>query len=66
MTKVITGVYHTEKSEILFNNQPIYPRDLVQKYAVIFGDTHLFDKLFVIDYEVIKVLLLLYGDDAIK
>ena len=54
LAKMITGLYRTGSGEILLNDQPITAGELEQKYAAIFGDFHLFDKLYGIDYELKK------------
>jgi len=51
LAKIITGLYRSGSGEILLNDEPISAADLEQKYAAIFGDFHLFDKLYGIDYE---------------
>jgi len=51
LAKMITGLYRIKNGEILLNNQPITASELEQKYATVFGDFHLFDKLYGIDYE---------------
>ena len=51
LAKMITGLYRAESGEVLLNDKPIPAGNLEQKYAAIFGDFHLFDKLYGIDYE---------------
>ena len=51
LAKIITGLYSIQKGEVLLNGQAILTGNLEQKYSAIFGDYHLFDKLYGIDYE---------------
>ena len=51
LAKIITGLYRAGSGEVLLNGEPIPTGELEQKYAAIFGDFHLFDKLYGIDYE---------------
>jgi len=50
LAKIVTGLYEAQTGEVLLNGQSIETRDLEQKYAAIFADFHLFDKLYGIDY----------------
>ena len=51
LAKIITGLYRAQSGEVMLNGQNISTERLEQKYAAIFGDFHLFDKLYGIDYE---------------
>ena len=51
LAKVITGLYRIKSGQILLNGQSISSECLEQKFSAIFGDFHLFDKLYGIDYE---------------
>jgi len=50
LAKIITGLYCAQSGEILLNGRNIPPAELEQSFAAIFGDFHLFDKLYGIDY----------------
>jgi cyclic peptide transporter len=51
LAKLITGLYRSQSGEIILNGNNIATEDLEQKYAAIFGDFHIFDKLYGIDYD---------------
>ena len=51
LAKLLTGLYRVQAGEIMLNGENITTEDLEQKYAAIFSDFHIFDKLYGIDYE---------------
>ena len=51
LAKLITGLYRIQSGEIILNGESISTVNLEQKYSAIFGDFHLFDKFYGIDYE---------------
>jgi len=62
LAKLVTGLYSVQSGEVLLNGQNIAAVELEQKYAAIFGDFHIFDKLYGIDFEIKKEEFRMYLD----
>ncbi|WP_217560146.1 cyclic peptide export ABC transporter [Paenibacillus sp. GbtcB18] len=51
LAKLITGLYHPNQGEILFNGRQLLVREQVEHFSVIFSDYYLMDRLYGIDCE---------------
>lgn len=50
LARLLTGLYEPDSGQLLLNNEVISPEELGQHYSAIFGDFHLFDRLYGIDW----------------
>jgi putative ATP-binding cassette transporter len=51
LVKLLTGLYLPDKGKILVNGQTVGSQELSQKYAAVFSDFYLFDKMYGLNYE---------------
>ncbi|WP_425589770.1 cyclic peptide export ABC transporter [Fictibacillus fluitans] len=54
LAKLLTGLYQPHSGTILLNGKKVSGRELGNYYSAIFGDYHLFDRLYGIDWEAKK------------
>lgn len=50
LARLLTGLYEPDSGKLLLNNEVVSPGQLGQYYSAIFGDFHLFDRLYGIDW----------------
>jgi len=55
LAKLLTGLYEPDAGHITLNGESILPVELGQYYSAIFGDYHLFDRFYGIDWQAKEV-----------
>jgi putative ATP-binding cassette transporter len=51
LAKLLTGLYEPDGGSLTLNGEPISTRELGQCYSAIFGDYHLFDRFYGLDWQ---------------
>jgi putative pyoverdin transport system ATP-binding/permease protein len=71
LAKLVTGLYKPDGGSILINGSEVTPKELGSYFTTIFGNFHLFDKLYGVSYEekiedMLKYLKVLRMDEKVQ